>query len=220
MLADDPWEWRAVWVSGLVALDAGDSGAAQPPSTRSTARCRASWRPSSPSHSPASAAARATSPRGSTARARSTDANYIAPAAFGLARIRAGRGDVDGAVAALDLVPSTSRSFTEARRLRAGHLDESGGGLPALSQAMGSINGVRLDPREQAQLTARSWSGRSPRSSSRARRRSDDRPYAGPGDSLRDGLENTYRELAGTGATTRAVRARRQANSVRRWTLR
>ena len=24
MLADDPWEWRAVWVSGLAALDSGD----------------------------------------------------------------------------------------------------------------------------------------------------------------------------------------------------
>ena len=29
MLADDPWEWRAVWISGLAALDAGDFGAAQ-----------------------------------------------------------------------------------------------------------------------------------------------------------------------------------------------
>ena len=35
-----------------------------------------------------------------------TDANYIAPAAFGLARIRATRGDLDGALAALDLVPA------------------------------------------------------------------------------------------------------------------
>ena len=29
MLAEDPWEWRAVWISGLAALDAGDFGAAQ-----------------------------------------------------------------------------------------------------------------------------------------------------------------------------------------------
>ena len=40
-----------------------------------------------------------------------TDANYIAPAAFGLARIRAARGDLDGALAALDLVPPTSRGL-------------------------------------------------------------------------------------------------------------
>ena len=71
----------------------------------------------------------------------STDANYVAPAAFGLARIRAARGDVAGAVAALDLVPSTSRSFPEARRLRAVQLYESGQGLPALAQAMDSLQG-------------------------------------------------------------------------------
>ena len=29
MLAEDPWEWRAVWVSGLSALDSGDFAAAQ-----------------------------------------------------------------------------------------------------------------------------------------------------------------------------------------------
>src|SRR6187551_2603739 len=45
-----------------------------------------------------------------------TDANYIAASAFGLARIRSGRGDLQGAIRALDLVPQTSRAFTPARR--------------------------------------------------------------------------------------------------------
>ena len=40
-----------------------------------------------------------------------TDANYVAAGAFGLARLRGARGDVAGAVAALDLVPSTSRAL-------------------------------------------------------------------------------------------------------------
>ena len=66
-----------------------------------------------------------------------TDANYVAPAAFGLARIRGARGDVAGAVAALDLVPSTSRGFTDARRLRASYLAEDGDGLPALAPGHG-----------------------------------------------------------------------------------
>ena len=55
-----------------------------------------------------------------------TDAAYIAPAAFGLARIRTGRGDVGGAIGALELVPGTSRAFTSARRRRATLLAESG----------------------------------------------------------------------------------------------
>ena len=80
----------------------------------------------------------------------STDANYVAPAAFGMARIRAARGDVAGAVAALDLVPSTSRSYPEARRLRAVQLYESGQGLPALAQAMDSLQGVPWSRRDKA----------------------------------------------------------------------
>ena len=69
----------------------------------------------------------------------STDANYVAAC-----RVRDGANPrrpwrCDGAVQALDLVPSTSRSYPEARRLRALQLYESGQGLPALSQAMDSI---------------------------------------------------------------------------------
>ena len=98
MLADDPWEWRAVWMSGLAALPAATTaGRAERRSTPSTARCPASSRPSWRSPWPARPAASSTSPSRSTPPAPRTDANYIAPAAFGLARIRAGRGDVDGA---------------------------------------------------------------------------------------------------------------------------
>ena len=40
MLADDPWEWRAVWMSGLALLDAATTSAARSRrSTPSTARC-------------------------------------------------------------------------------------------------------------------------------------------------------------------------------------
>ncbi len=97
LLADDPWEWRAVWMSG--------PGRPRPrarrprrraPSTRSTARCPASWRPSWPSRSPARPAASTDVAESLYVVCARTDANYIAPAAFGLARIRSGRGDVDG----------------------------------------------------------------------------------------------------------------------------
>ena len=111
----------------------------------------------------------------------STDANYVAPAAFGMARVRAARGDVAGAVAALDLVPSTSRSYTEARRLRAIQLYESGQGLPALAQAMDSLNGVSLDPRDSGRADrgdpgAGGRRGRQERTEDRR----DDRPVRRP----------------------------------------
>ena len=128
----------------------------------------------------------------------STDANYVAAAAFGLARIRSARKDVSGAVAALDLVPSTSRSFTEARRLRTIALYESGQGLDSLSQAMSSLQGVRLDPRDSAELTAKilekalvDVQHTGPKTGVMIG------PYAARDESLRDGLELTYRQLAG-----------------------
>ena len=119
-------------------------------------------------------------------------------AAFGMARIRAARGDVAGAVQALDLVPSTSRSYPEARRLRALQLYESGQGLPALAQAMDSINGVQLDPRERGELTAQileraiaevDKNGARPASSSARTRRRKTR--------CETGWRPTYRQLAG-----------------------
>ena len=85
----------------------------------------------------------------------STDANYVAPAAFGLARVRSGRKDVAGAVQALDLVPSTSRNYPESQRQKAELLYAAADGLPMLAQAMDSIARVRMDPVEKAELSAK-----------------------------------------------------------------
>ena len=74
-------------------------------STPSTSRCPVSWRPSWRWRWPAR---RATAPHvaeGFYNTCAETDAAYVAPSAFGMARIRADNGDTDGAVAALDLVP-------------------------------------------------------------------------------------------------------------------
>ena len=99
LLADDPWEWRAVWLSGLVALARGDGRGAQ-------SAFNAVYGQVPGELAPKLALALACETGGETDVAESlyvvcarTDANYIAPAAFGLARIRSGRGDVDGAVA-------------------------------------------------------------------------------------------------------------------------
>jgi serine/threonine-protein kinase PknG len=222
MLAEDPWEWRAVWVSGLAALDAGDFTSAQ-----SSFNAVYGQVPGELAAKLALALACERGGEGEIAEGlyrtcASTDANYVAPAAFGLARIRAARRDVPGAVEALDLVPSTSRSYPEARRLRALQLYESGQGLPALAQAMDSINGVQLDPRERGELTAQileraiSEVGKNGATSG-----VKVGPYAASEDSLRDGLEATYRQLAGIETDQpRRYALVDKANAVRRWTVR
>ena len=119
MLAEDPWEWRAVWMSGLAALDSGDFAAAQSAFNAVYGQVPGELAPKLALALACERGGEGDIAEGLYRTCASTDANYVAPAAFGLARIRAARGDVAGAVQALDLVPSTSRSYPEARRLRA-----------------------------------------------------------------------------------------------------
>jgi serine/threonine-protein kinase PknG len=222
MLVEDPWEWRAVWVGGLAALDTGDFAAAQSSFNAVYGQVPGELAPKLALALACERGREGDIAEGLYRTCASTDANYVAPAAFGMARIRAARGDVSGAVQALDLVPSTSRSYPEARRLRALELYESGQGLPALAQAMDSINGVQLDSRERGELTAQILE--------RAIAEVDKNgaktgvlvgPYEAEEDTLRDGLEATYRQLAGieTDAGRRYALVDK-ANAVRRWTLR
>jgi serine/threonine-protein kinase PknG len=156
-----------------------------------------------------------------------TDANYTAPAAFGLARIRAarhggGQGDLSEAIAALDLVPSTSRSFVAARRQRASLLIESGGGLDTLSAALDSVASITLDPRDRAGLRVEVLSAALADVTSGGPRPSvhvGGVPAEPP--ALRDGLERAYRDLAGlTDQRDEKIRLVDEANKVRRWTWR
>jgi serine/threonine-protein kinase PknG len=222
MLVEDPWEWRAVWVAGLSALDAGDFASAQ-----SSFNAVYGQVPGELAPKLALALACERGGEGEIAErlyqtCASTDANYVAAAAFGMARIRAGRGDVSAAVQALDLVPSTSRSYPEARRLRAMQLYESGDGLPALAQAYDSISGVRLDPREQSELTAQILErALAEVGKNKSKTNIKIGPYEAEDDTLRDGLEATYRQLAGIETDEqRRYALVDKANAVRRWTLR
>ena len=54
LLTLDPWDWRALWLQGLAALQSADLAAPRPRSAPSTSRCPASWRPSWRSPWPAS----------------------------------------------------------------------------------------------------------------------------------------------------------------------
>ncbi len=221
MLAADPWEWRAVWMSGLALLARDDFRGAQ-------SAFNAVYGQVPGELAPKLALALACERGGEGGLAERlyatcarTDANYVAPAAFGLARLRIARGDIHGGVEALDLVPPTSRAYPEARRLRAVHLYESDSSLPVLAEAMNSITGVRLDPTEQAELTAQileralaTVTAKGPQTAVRIG------TYTADNNSLRDGLEQTYRVLA-QASDDEADRYRLvdQANRVRRWTL-
>ena len=222
MLVEDPWEWRAVWVAGLSALDAGDFASAQSSFNAVYGQVPGELAPKLALALACERGGEGAIAEGLYRTCASTDANYVAAAAFGMARIRAARGDVAGAVQALDLVPSTSRSYPEARRLRARRLYESGQGLLALAQAMDSISGVRLDSREQSELTAQILE-RAIAEVDKNGSTSDVKigPYAADDETLRDGLESTYRQLAGIETDQqRRYALVDKANAVRRWTVR
>ena len=221
MLNTDPWEWRAVWVSGLAALAREDAPAAQ-------AAFNAVYGQVPGELAAKLALALACEASGELDVAESlyttcarTDASYIAASAFGLARIRSRRGDVDGAISALDLVPPTSRAFTLARRKRAGLLADSGRGLPALAEAMSSIDSLTIDATDRATLfvTVLDAALREVRDKgSQPQILIGGLPAAEP--SLRSGLEAAYRELA-SHAKTREDRVQLvdRANSVRAWSM-
>jgi serine/threonine-protein kinase PknG len=222
MLVEDPWEWRAVWVAGLSALDAGDFASAQSSFNAVYGQVPGELAPKLALALACEHGGEGNIAEGLYRTCASTDANYVAAAAFGMARIRAARDDVAGAVQALDLVPSTSRSYPEARRLRAMQLYESGDGLPALAQAMDSISGVRLDPREQSELTVEILE-RALTEVDKNGSKSEIKigPYEASDETLRDGLEATYRHLAGIETDEqRRYALVDKANAVRRWTLR
>ncbi|WP_278259166.1 tetratricopeptide repeat protein [Nocardioides convexus] len=126
------------------------------PSTRSTSRSPASSRPRL---ALAFACERGGLPEvaeGLYQVCASTDAAYVPPAAFGMARVRAERQDTAGAVAALDLVPNTSRGYTESRQQRAEVL-LSGGvqDLAVLDQAMRTIESSSVDGPTRQRYTVR-----------------------------------------------------------------
>ncbi len=221
MLTADPWEWRAVWMSGLAAMTREDFTGAQSAFNAVYGQVPGEL---APKLALALACERSTELDVAeslyTTCAR-TDANYIAPSAFGLARIRSGRADLDGAISALDLVPPTSRAFTEARRERAGQLAASGRGLPALSEAMRSVESLTIDARDRATLLVGvldvalddvRTNGARPEIEIAGV------PAAEP--ALRQGLEAGYRELAGYAEVREEkVRLVDKANTVRNWTM-
>jgi serine/threonine-protein kinase PknG len=157
LLDEDPWEWRAGWYLGLAALRDDD------PETAKEA-FNAVYGQVPGELAPKLALALACETGGEPGVAEAlyltclrTDAHYAAAAAFGLARVREGaylrgEGPLEDAVAALDLVPATSRSFVLARQRRARLLIEHGEGMDRLDDALRGVAGVTLAPADAVRL--------------------------------------------------------------------
>ncbi len=217
LLTADPWEWRAVWLAGLGALAASDYAMAQSSFNAVYGQVPGEL---APKLALAVACEQGDEPDLAESLYQvcaSTDANYVTPAAFGLARVRAGRGDIAGSLAALELVPSTSRGYPESQRQRARLLVSIADSPAAIGKALSAVTASRLDPVVEAELEQTLYE------------RALDLAGGGPiplggqrvdAAQLRDLLEQTYRKQARL-ATDPAIRAHLVdlANSIRPWSL-
>jgi serine/threonine-protein kinase PknG len=220
ILSDDPWEWRGVWLHGLVALAAGDHGGA-------ISAFNSVYGQLPGELAPKLALARSCEVGGEPevaaqmyAQCARTDAAYVAPAQFGLARLAAAAGRRDEALAAFDHIPVTSRAYGDARRQRALLLSSSDGSadpLDDLAAAAHELDQVALDPAGRTALKIQILT--SALAHVRDHGAAPQLSIAGahatvPG--LRSGLEQAYREAArladGPAERTRLVD---QANAVR-----
>lgn len=154
LLDDDPWEWRALWLAGLRALATRDYSLAQ-------SSFNAVYGQLPGELAPKLALALACELGGEYDLAEvlyricaSTDAAYVTPAAFGLSRIRSQRDDPAGSLAALALVPVTSRGYPESQRLRAAELVASAQDPAAVDQAFAAVASANLDERISSEYRA------------------------------------------------------------------
>ena len=200
ILSNDPWEWRGVWLHGLVALAAGDHASA-------ISAFNSVYGQLPGELAPKLALARACELGGEPSVAAQlytqcarTDAAYVAPAEFGLARLAAAAGRRDEALAAFERIPATSRAFGDARRQRALLLASDVGSahpLDDLAAAADELDQASLDSKERADLRIQILAaalqqvrdhGASPQL--------DVAGAAATEPSLRAGLEQAYRDAA------------------------
>jgi len=222
MLRADPWEWRAVWMQGLTALQQDEPRVAQGAFNAVYGQVPGELAPKLALARACEASEELDIAESLYAACARTDANFTPAAAFGMARIRAKRADVDGAVQALDLVPATSRAYSLARQIRADILTRAGSGVLALSQAWSSVDQVLMDPRERANLDVRIYGKALDEVGQRG-----DQPalhvgsFPATGRGMREALEGALRRLARlTSSRDERVDLVDRANDVRPWTLR
>jgi serine/threonine-protein kinase PknG len=152
LLAIDPWNWRAVWVQGLLALQSN-----QPAQAMQAFNAVYGQLPGE--LAPKLALARACELAGELDVAERLytvcsrcDANYVAAAQFGLARIGEATARNDQALEALARIPTTSRAWVPAQRRRVELLSNDDATLAQLDQAATELEKFPIDPRERLEL--------------------------------------------------------------------
>lgn len=154
ILVTDPWEWRAVWMSGLSFLAQGE-----PEPARASFNAVYGQVPGELAPKLALAQACEASSEPGIAEQLYTicarcDADYTSPAAFGLARIREARSDLSGALQALDIISPSRASYSAARVRRIQLLLKRTPELNRLSYALESIRDIAMPERVRLELTA------------------------------------------------------------------
>ena len=221
LLSDDPWEWRALWIEGLAAVANADWEGAK-------ASFNAVYQQVPGELAPKLALAFACERGGLPAVAEglyraclATDAAYVPSSAFGLARVKAAAGDTDGACQALDLVPTTSRGFTQSRRLRADVLlADKRQDLALLDQAMRTIEAAQLDPTDKNGYRVRILSEALPMVSATTVQGAHIGSVEASERAVRAALEAALRGLARDNHDRRErIDLVNRANAVRTWSL-
>jgi serine/threonine-protein kinase PknG len=221
LLAENPWEWRAVWLAGLSALAQDHPDDAETAFNTVLSQVPGELAPKLALALSCEKAGAGDVAEQLYAACAATDANYVAPAAFGLARTRATRADIAGALAALDLVGPASGAYITARRQRAELLTESQGGLEPLAQAAASIEHVAIDPRDRQAILVRLFTA-----ALSEVQRAGNKPsmrianVAATEPDLRTAAEGAYRQLAMlTSDPDERIRFVDSANAIRPRTL-
>jgi serine/threonine-protein kinase PknG len=216
--AEDPWEWRAVWLSGVVALAQGDLAAAKKAFDRCLSELPGEL-------APKLAAAITYEREGNHAAAAwmydivsRVDPTY-GGAAAGLARCRLETGDAAGALEAYGRVPPTHRAYDAAQMEAARTLITT----HQFTEAVRRLDRLQLDDRDRAQLEVELIEAalhglRSGKVKPDPKQRVNGLPLLER--PLRRGLESAYRRLAAlTPRDADRFVLVDKANAVRPWSL-
>lgn len=152
MLRADPWDWRAVWMQGVLAVRAKAWRNAQAPFNTVYSQVPGEV---APKYALAIACENGERPELAEelyAICAATDASYVTSSAFALTRLRLAKGDLAGAMEALELVPPTSRGYGDARQAYARLKVQTGTSISELSTAFESIAAADLDPQSSAAM--------------------------------------------------------------------
>ncbi|MGL5405658.1 MAG: tetratricopeptide repeat protein [Propionibacteriaceae bacterium] len=146
MLNLDPWEWRALWITGLAALIRKDSVEAKQAFNAVYGRIPGEL-------APQFALAVACQLSGDNSLSErfynacaATDASYLTPAAFALTRMRVPYQNLPEIIETLDTVPTTSPGYVSSRRLRVYYLVKFGRKLSDLIAADESLASAQFAP--------------------------------------------------------------------------